>query len=140
MKNGLKTTKLLSGKSHHSVRARAARRFEGEYIAPNPYMASSVNRRTANEGRIVAVPAAGDRDIHRIGGASVENLRLKPREATLNPPGISVIKAPTPGAAAQEMRTGLPKAKNLHQQAKTVGSATEEAIRGGLRCYPHTIC
>lgn len=27
------------------------------------------------------------------------------------------------------MRTGLPKAKNLHQQAKTIGSASEEAIR-----------
>lgn len=73
--------------------------------------------------------AAGIRDIHRIGGASVENLRLKPREATLNPPGISVIKAPTPAAAAQEVRTGLPKAKNLHEQAKTIGSASEEAIR-----------
>jgi hypothetical protein len=30
--------------------------------------------------------------MHRIGGASVENLRPKPREATLHPPGISVIK------------------------------------------------
>lgn len=77
----------------------------------------------------MALSAAGTRDIHRIGGASIENLRLKPREATLNPPGISVIKAPTPGAAAQEMRAGLPKAKNLHEQAKTIGSASEEAIR-----------
>lgn len=75
------------------------------------------------------IPADGNRDIHRIGGASVENLRLKPREATLNPPGISVIRAPTPGAAAQEIRTGLPKAKNLHEQAKTIGSTSEELIR-----------
>lgn len=75
------------------------------------------------------ISADGNRDIHRIGGASVENLRLKPREATLNPPGISVIKAPTPSAAAQEIRTGLPKAKNLHEQAKTIGSASKEAIR-----------
>jgi hypothetical protein len=37
-------------------------------------------------------------DIHRIGGGGgVENLRLKPREATLHPPGISVLKAPSPG-------------------------------------------
>jgi len=77
----------------------------------------------------VDISADGNRDIHRIGGASVENLRLKPREATLNPPGISVIKAPTPSAAAQEIRTGLPKAKNLHEQAKTIGSASKEAIR-----------
>jgi hypothetical protein len=68
-------------------------------------------------------------NIHRIGGANVENLRLKPREATLNPPGISVIKAPTPGAAAQEIRAGFPKATRLHEQAKTIGSATEEGIR-----------
>src|SRR4051794_29089742 len=80
-------------------------------------------------GKLVDLPAPGDRDIHRIGGAGAENLRLKPREATLNPPGISVLKAPTPGAAAQEIRTGLPKAKHLHEQAKTIGSASEEAIR-----------
>jgi hypothetical protein len=73
--------------------------------------------------------AAGNRDVHRIGGARIENLRLKPREATLELPGISVIKAPTPGAAAQEMRTGLPKARNLHRQGETIGSASEEAIR-----------
>jgi hypothetical protein len=77
----------------------------------------------------VNLPTAGNQDIHRIGGASVENLRLKPREATLNPPGISVIRAPTPGAAAQEVRTGLPKARNLHDQTKTIGSASVEAIR-----------
>ncbi|HUR53592.1 MAG TPA: hypothetical protein VMZ71_05655 [Gemmataceae bacterium] len=67
--------------------------------------------------------------IHRIGGASVENLRLKPREATLDVPGISVIKAPTPGDAADEMRSGLPRARALHEQAKTVGTASEDAIR-----------
>jgi len=60
----------------------------------------------------------------------VENLRLKPREATLDDPGISVIKAPTPDAAAQELRSGLPKAGNLQKQAGTIGTASEEAIRG----------
>jgi hypothetical protein len=38
-------------------------------------------------------PPAGVRDIHRIGGGSVENLRLKPREAALAVPGISVRHA-----------------------------------------------
>jgi hypothetical protein len=38
----------------------------------------------------------GTPDIHRIGGGSVENLRLKSRESTLNPPGISVLKALSP--------------------------------------------
>jgi hypothetical protein len=74
-------------------------------------------------------PATAQGNIHRIGGASVDNLRLKPREAALDVPGVSVIKAPTPGDAAREMRTGLPKAKGLHQQAKTIGTASEEGIR-----------
>lgn len=69
------------------------------------------------------------RNIHRIGGASIENLRLKAKEATLNPPGISVIQAPTPGAAREELRRGLPRAKKLLDQAKTIGSATVDAIR-----------
>jgi hypothetical protein len=77
----------------------------------------------------VAIPEGRPGDIHRIGGASVENLRLKPREAALDVPGISVIKAPTPGAAAQEIRTGLPRARALHQQARTIGTTSEEAIR-----------
>ncbi len=68
-------------------------------------------------------------DIHRIGGASVENLRLKPREAGLAPPGISVIKSPSPGGAAEEMRAGYPRATALHELSKTVGSASEKAIR-----------
>jgi hypothetical protein len=67
--------------------------------------------------------------IHRIGGASIENLRLKPKETQLNPPGISVLKAPTPGEAASEMRAGYPGATGLHEAAKTVGSSTTEAIR-----------
>jgi hypothetical protein len=70
-----------------------------------------------------------NRDIHRIGGASVENLRLKPREATLDIPGISVIKAPSPAAAAQEIRSGLPRARLLHDQARTIGSTSEQAVR-----------
>lgn len=74
-----------------------------------------------------AVLAAGD--IHRIGGAGVENLRLKPKEAKLNPPGISVLKAPTPGEAAAEVRAAYPDATGLHEAARTVGSSTTEAIR-----------
>lgn len=68
--------------------------------------------------------------IHRIGGASVENLRLKSKEAKLSPPGISVLKAPTPAEAAAEMRAAYPDATGLHEAAKTVGSSTTEAIRG----------
>ncbi len=80
-------------------------------------------------GEPMAGPTAGNRDIHRIGGASIENLQLKPKEAKLNPPGISVIKAPTPGDAATEVRAAYPDATGLHEAAKIVGSTTTEAIR-----------
>ncbi len=69
-------------------------------------------------------------DIHRIGGGNAANLRLKLREAKLNPPGISVLKAASPGEAAQQVRAALPKAKKLHEAARTMGSTTEELIRG----------
>jgi hypothetical protein len=69
-------------------------------------------------------------DIHRIGGAGIENLRLKPAEAKLNPPGISVLKAPTPAQAAADIRAAYPAAVGLQEAAKTVGSSTGEAIRG----------
>lgn len=68
-------------------------------------------------------------DIHRIGGGSVENLRLKPQEARLNPPGISVLKAPTPREAADQIRAAFPRAVDLHEAAKIVGTTTVEKIR-----------
>jgi hypothetical protein len=73
--------------------------------------------------------AAPHRDIHRIGGASVANLRLNPREATLDIPGISVLKCASPGEAARQMRTAIPRAKRLHAAAGTVASTTEDLIR-----------
>lgn len=77
----------------------------------------------------MAVIAVGVLNLHRIGGASVENLRLKPREATLDIPGISVLKCATPGEAAQQMRAALPRASVLHAAAQTIGSTAEELIR-----------
>jgi hypothetical protein len=68
-------------------------------------------------------------DIHRIGGGSVENLRLKAQEARLNPPGISVLKAPTPREVADQIRTAFPRAVDLHEAAKTVGTTTVEKNR-----------
>ena len=80
----------------------------------------------------MAEPSAAEPQeaIHRIGGASVENLRLKPKEAKLNPPGISVLKAPTPGEAAAEMRAAYPDATGLLEACKTVGTSAVDAIRG----------
>ncbi len=75
------------------------------------------------------MPGIGAGDIHRIGGGSVENLRLKPREARLNPPGISVLKAPSPGEAARQIRVAFPDAAELHEVAKVVGSTSTEKTR-----------
>ena len=75
------------------------------------------------------VSPTGYNDIHRFGGGSVKNLRLKPREAALDIPGISVLKSSTPAEAAQQMRTAFPKGKALHEAAKIVGSTSEELIR-----------
>lgn len=82
-------------------------------------------------------PNSEQRNIHRIGGASIENLRLKPTEVNLNPPGISVIKAASPSEAAAEIRAGYRSAKRLHELAKTIGSATVEAIeKAGFQVVP----
>jgi hypothetical protein len=71
----------------------------------------------------------GDDDIHRIGGGGVENLRLKPREVRLNPPGISVLKASSPGEASRQIREAFPDATELHAVAKVVGSTSVQRIR-----------
>jgi hypothetical protein len=67
--------------------------------------------------------------MHRIGGRSVENLRLKPREATLNPPGISLLHAPSPEEAARQMREAFPAATALHDAAHVIASTTVDMIR-----------
>ncbi len=69
------------------------------------------------------------RDVHRIGGGTVENLRMKAAESTLDPPGISVLKATTAGEAAAQIRSAFPRAARLHAAARTVGSTSEAAIR-----------
>jgi hypothetical protein len=87
-------------------------------------------RSEAASGQDAATPPSGAAgDIHRIGGGDIENLRLKPAEAKLNPPGISVLKGGSPYAAAGQMKAAFPNATKLHETANIVGSATEEAIR-----------
>ena len=68
-------------------------------------------------------------DIYRIGGGSIENLRLKPAEVGLNPPGISVFKGGSPADAAGRMKAAFPNATKLHESAKIVGSSTVVAIQ-----------
>ena len=67
-------------------------------------------------------------DMHRIGGGSVANLQLKPREATLNPPGISLLHASSPWEAARQMQEAFPAADGLHEAAQVIGSTTVDKI------------
>lgn len=65
----------------------------------------------------------------RIGGVSLENLRLKPAETHLRPPGISLLKCDAPEEAAAQIKAAFPVAPKLHEAAKVVGSATLEEIQ-----------
>jgi hypothetical protein len=67
---------------------------------------------------------------HRIGGGEVENLRLKPTEAKLKPPGFSVLMAATAAEAAAQMRAAYPKQARLIAATGTIGSTTAELISG----------
>jgi hypothetical protein len=67
--------------------------------------------------------------MHRIGGSRVENLRLKPHETTLDPPGISLLHAPSPGEAARQIREAFPAATALHYAAQVIASTTVDKIR-----------
>jgi hypothetical protein len=88
--------------------------------------ASSAQQSATNmEGSPGEVP----KTIHRIGGGSVANLRLKPAEEQLDPPGISLLKAASPREAAAEIKAAFPGAKQLWEAVKVVGSASEAAIR-----------
>ena len=59
----------------------------------------------------------------------MENLRLKPREATLHLPGISLLHAPSPEEAARQMREAFSAADELHEAAQVIGSTTADKIR-----------
>jgi hypothetical protein len=49
--------------------------------------------------------------------------------ATLNPPGISLLRAPSPGEAARQIREAFPAADALHEAAQGIGSTTVDKIR-----------
>jgi hypothetical protein len=65
---------------------------------------------------------------HRIGGGDASNLELKPFEAKLNPPGISVLLGGTPQQAAADWRTVFPKPV-ASTKAQIVGTAKVDKIR-----------
>jgi len=77
------------------------------------------------------VSEAGLGDMHRIGGGGVENLRLKPQEAILTPPGISLLQSSSPGEAARQIQEAFPAADRLHEATRVIGSTTVDSIRRG---------
>ncbi len=69
-----------------------------------------------------------DGAVHRVGGGDEKNLGLKPHEAKLDPPGISVLIGGTPAEAAAFRRVFGPKS-SLGKAASTVGAAELGQIR-----------
>jgi uncharacterized protein RhaS with RHS repeats len=67
--------------------------------------------------------------VHRMGGKSVKNLRLRESEKNENPPGFSVLLGRDANDAAKQMRDAFPNATGLHEKSKTVASSTVGAIR-----------
>lgn len=76
---------------------------------------------------IITLP--DDAVVHRVGGASVPDLRLGPLDAAAIPPGISVLTGGTPQEAADQMRAAFNNSRKWRAKARTVGSATAADIR-----------
>lgn len=69
-----------------------------------------------------------DAVVHRVGGAAVMTLRLRPTDAQAVPPGLSVLAGGTPEDAADQMRTAFP-GRKWRALAGVVGTATAAAVR-----------
>jgi hypothetical protein len=67
--------------------------------------------------------------VHRVGGGDANNLGLKPHEAKLDPPCISVLIGGTPAEAAVAFRRVFGPKSSLGRAASTVGTAEIEQIR-----------
>ncbi len=74
------------------------------------------------------IPVPRETVVHRIGGASIENLRLAKHEILLAPPGISLLIGGTPEQAVADMRRVYPRSPKWRGELE-VASATVAAIR-----------
>jgi len=70
-----------------------------------------------------------DGTVHRIGGGDEKNLGLKPHEAKLDPPGISVLIGGTPAEANAAFRRVCGPKSSLGRAASTVGTVELGQIR-----------
>jgi hypothetical protein len=66
---------------------------------------------------------------HRIGGGEANNLKLKPAEMNLDPPGISVLIGGSPHQAASDFRRVFGRNSSLGKKAATIGTAMIATIR-----------
>jgi RHS repeat-associated protein len=120
------------------------RYYSGElssYISADPVgLAGGLNQYSYGYNPIIwtdplgltGLPVAAGTAVNRVGGNTIENLRLKEREKALDPPGISVLLSCPPCAAAEQMRKAFPdkkKYKKIWEDSKTVASGPVEAIR-----------
>src|SRR5437867_2517340 len=67
--------------------------------------------------------------VHRVGGSSVEMLRLTAGEQSLNPPGFSVLIGGEPRQAAEQIRARFPTSRKWKRLSGVVGSGTVAQIR-----------
>ena len=63
------------------------------------------------------------------GGDATENLRLKPRETKLKPPGISRLLTHTPQEAAAQMRAVFGPGTRMFEASHVIGTASLDDIR-----------
>src|SRR5262249_42048896 len=89
-------------------------------------------------GSSVATPL--ETVVHRMGGGSMANLRLKSKEQTLKPPGSAVVLGGTAQEAAEQMGAAFPdprKFARVRGQTRMVGSTTVAAIEeAGFIVFP----
>jgi hypothetical protein len=66
---------------------------------------------------------------HRVGGGDTDNLKLRPAEEKLQPPGISVLIGGTPDQAAADFRRVFGPHSSLGKKASVIGAADLDRIR-----------
>ncbi len=77
----------------------------------------------------MTIPVGDDVELHRLGGADIPNLRLKPGERVLTPPGISVLATGSPEEAVAAMRAGFRQVRKWQAVVVGVATATAAAVR-----------
>ena len=82
------------------------------------------------------IPVPAETVVHRIGGAAMDNLRLKRAEQKLVPPGVSVLFGGTAEQAMEDMKSAYPNAAKWAGEL-AVGTSTVATVRSvGFEVWP----